>query len=1525
MMLLAFVSVASLAQDVATFDFAANPWGYALGSGSGATAEVGNINEALLADDGATSISFDQGSAGTPARFWTGPQVRCYKGSTVTITAAAGKEISQITVIATGASYLGIANTEFTANGAESSAVFTSPVRSATLNISATTRWQKIKVSYGKIAEPVDISNTAETAYTPGEACNLIAAGEGLSTSVYVKGQISEITEISVNYGNATYTISDASGSIKVFRGYGLDGAKFESEDALHPGDDVIVYGQLQDYNGTNEIAQGSKLVSLVCNYTPGAGEDQYFGEPLFEVLSGAGVNVKFTFPESTDEFNKEGVDKTVVLYEDGQKVAEGTFGFQMSPTFFYGAHFDYEPQAGKEYSIVFPAGCWRLYTEGMDGLQTTIAESDEQTYTWISEGSSVNPGQGGNDGEGWRFASVTPAEGAVESLSQISFGYPDGVLWANESANLEISGPNGKVAHIFLMDNFAGACAGNVLDEVLTAPGTYTLTIPAGTFTAGAGDACAAMTYTWTIGGSDDPTPGTGTGTDGEKWQEKIFAKGTAVAIPLNIETEGVTVTSVGRPFMDTTIDVAYNTYGEGELDWNNGTKLVFTAKDNITGIVFQGNFLQFASADKGTYVNGAWSGTLLKGETLTLTANDGIHIHSAVVLYNGAELKIDETEEQEGKISVAWPAQNEVIASIAQGGVLTRFTTNKDYAIVTIELKNNNSFYASHDLQIRMYDGQKIGEGVAKDIEHVVNTAVPNEKSFQLYKGDSYTLILKAFVNQWDVQTDLYDAIAEIAITGDGIEHEKLSAVKLVSMTPAGSPLDPGKLPFKGGKVKLVFDGTVTSVTAVNARGMEGSKTYRGTQADTEGKVWEIALGDLSSLASAETETAVFNLDITAKAADGVVIFDETKDDYRLEAAWVLVDEVPVETVATLTIGGETITLSEEEAVELAVYPAGAVITLNNTDESVKKVTYEIIDKTLNEILKSQGDLTKGGDGLWRAEMPKDYALAKGHDFAIHVRALDGMSSFTSKVVAEYEFLLKGTADVKQYSAVHFVSVTPDQNEVISEAEPVLTFTFDGAVAQLSAAVNVAQMDTRSIPAANISSNADKTVWTVKVPTDIMKVAGQAGSLSMHIAATDGQGNYVYDKDNSVGTPEKSYISFSWTATVGLPTPELAEKEVEVLEKLTFKYDGIGLNENKANATWQDIVILKDGVALNLTLTEDMFEVQGEDAGNALVLTLPEPLYKGLYTIQVPAMAFMLGHDQTNTYNGSCQFTVTVTKEQQVEPAGDPEIVLNITKSSWSKIGSESGEAIGTAELKNAIAFDHIEAEIRCQEDPDQYISFANLMQNGGQLKCYCWEGGSYTLNKGYHYTLTVKAFDVPYYGVAPIAVATYEFVGTGAEAVTYNADLHIAQVGLTPNALLVNGYELNTNSFDVTFSESVSRVKAWGAMGMDGSVNYSAQKKSDDGTVWTIILNDDVLNDEGAINLMIQAWDAKGVQAKGENGDHAFGLNLILSQTDAIRLVDMAHAKVVYTLGGARIPANQMKKGQVYVINGMKVMMK
>lgn len=120
----------------------------------------------------------------------------------------------------------------------------------------------------GTVAPPADITNTPETAYTVAKAFELIEAGEGLNAKVYVKGKISAITEVeTTKFFNATYNISDNGKTegqqLIVFHGKYIGGAKFESKDQINIGDEVIVYGQLVNFNGKYEINSNNQIYSI--------------------------------------------------------------------------------------------------------------------------------------------------------------------------------------------------------------------------------------------------------------------------------------------------------------------------------------------------------------------------------------------------------------------------------------------------------------------------------------------------------------------------------------------------------------------------------------------------------------------------------------------------------------------------------------------------------------------------------------------------------------------------------------------------------------------------------------------------------------------------------------------------------------------------------------------------------------------------------------------------------------------------------------------------------------------------------------------------------------------------------------------------------------------------------------------------------------------------------------------------------------------------------------------------------------
>ena len=126
-----------------------------------------------------------------------------------------------------------------------------------------------LKKGEGGSTEQPDAPGTLEAPLTVAQALAYIdnLGADKQSPVGYVKGKIVAVSEISTSYGNATYTISDDgtdATTLQIYRGLGLGGEKFTTEDAIKAGDIVVVSGKLVNFKGnTKQFAQGSQIVEL--------------------------------------------------------------------------------------------------------------------------------------------------------------------------------------------------------------------------------------------------------------------------------------------------------------------------------------------------------------------------------------------------------------------------------------------------------------------------------------------------------------------------------------------------------------------------------------------------------------------------------------------------------------------------------------------------------------------------------------------------------------------------------------------------------------------------------------------------------------------------------------------------------------------------------------------------------------------------------------------------------------------------------------------------------------------------------------------------------------------------------------------------------------------------------------------------------------------------------------------------------------------------------------------------------------
>lgn len=293
-----FCALGLLTANAATASFETNTLGGA------------NIQPMTPVTVGEVTLSFAKGSGTSePGYFANGNDIRLYAKNTMTVTAKDGYKVdkivitvgnnSQLAKVAVTQGTIEQTTTEATWTGAASNFTFTVGEKAelgSDTNKAGQLRFTKVEVTYSEGQGATDPDPEPEpevTVLTVKEALAKLAAGEN-NIKAQVKGLISEIQEISTNYGNATYFIKDQlsdSEALEVYRGYSIDGAKFTKADEIAVGGTVTVEGTLVDYNGTYEFTTGSKIIDYVA---PAGGGNEGGDQPTVPTPEGPEATVAF-------------------------------------------------------------------------------------------------------------------------------------------------------------------------------------------------------------------------------------------------------------------------------------------------------------------------------------------------------------------------------------------------------------------------------------------------------------------------------------------------------------------------------------------------------------------------------------------------------------------------------------------------------------------------------------------------------------------------------------------------------------------------------------------------------------------------------------------------------------------------------------------------------------------------------------------------------------------------------------------------------------------------------------------------------------------------------------------------------------------------------------------------------------------------------------------------------------------------------------------------------------------------------
>ena len=233
-------------------------------------------------------------------------------------------------------------------------------------------------VATAKITILKKIANTQEAPYTVAEANALAKNTDAASlkhanNKVYIKGIVTAITEVSTDFGNATYTIADETGAtetLSVYRGKYLNDTKFDetNKDELTVGKEVVVYGNLSMYKEAPQVAQYNWLVSITTPVVPATPELKITSE-LKTATESDGYTYSYVdfgtveygqTATVTVSFEGKNLPATVVTYPDGitEETIDNYVTFHLSTMPF----FDVELSEGGKVEVV----------EGWGGMSMT-------------------------------------------------------------------------------------------------------------------------------------------------------------------------------------------------------------------------------------------------------------------------------------------------------------------------------------------------------------------------------------------------------------------------------------------------------------------------------------------------------------------------------------------------------------------------------------------------------------------------------------------------------------------------------------------------------------------------------------------------------------------------------------------------------------------------------------------------------------------------------------------------------------------------------------------------------------------------------------------------------------------------------------------------------------------------------------------------------------------------------------------------------------------------------------------------
>lgn len=353
----------------------------------------------------------------------------------------------------------------------------------------------------------------------------------------------------------------------------------------------------------------------------------------------------------------------------------------------------------------------------------------------------------------------------------------------------------------------------------------------------------------------------------------------------------------------------------------------------------------------------------------------------------------------------------------------------------------------------------------------------------------------------------------------------------------------------------------------------------------------------------------------------------------------------------------------------------PAEGTLTLTTSkDDEIGFMIFEIKDITTDEIVKSSSIFQKEENG-WSNYFYYDCVLMEGHQYELTVTAYKEENDYNygADPLGVGKVTWNGLTKPYEYSDATLESITPgptpeddtnlDTPVNIETAEDYsIDLTFSKPVDVNAFIIQGFGMTT---DLKSVTSNEDKTVWTLVIGKEYLASASEMIQLS--VSAKDEQGRAVRATH---GEEDGSYWIFYYTCTVNIPDVTISTVETAgVVTGLKFDCSKFLSQSYLAGKNIEIYDLANRTVVYTIKSGAQFTPVVPEDEQDnpfyqpkSLIYYFDKPLPDGAYNVILPRGYFILGEQFDSSNNKLTNFNFSVgssTGDSDLDKTFEPESV--------------------------------------------------------------------------------------------------------------------------------------------------------------------------------------------------------------------------------------------------------------------------